>query len=183
MEEDNRQQNIKKLLQEELDKASQQWQYHNLQQRFQNYERNLIKYYAQLPSSSSVAEPKIPKTEHLQSWAATPTPKQNYDPVNSSIRGSNVDYSKLTSFLSRDNSLFSPWNWNQNPDEAQNPIGREGEGERMVFQNDSYFSHDLFSTMHRRPDSDVEQVAGEFLDRFDTKKNRCISKKSKKKQC
>ncbi|WCJ17924.1 hypothetical protein M5689_000308 [Euphorbia peplus] len=89
--------------------------------------------------------------------------------------GNNVNYSALTSFLNQDDSFFSPWNWNQNHDQPQGPNGYQ-----PVFQGDSFFSYDLFSST--RSDGDVEPTTCEFFyDCLDKKKKRKRSKKSKKK--
>ncbi|XP_050231786.2 uncharacterized protein LOC126680669 [Mercurialis annua] len=46
-------------------------------------------------------------------------------------------YRLLTSFLFRDNSFLTPWNWN-----PENPENRSAQGERIVFEPGSFFTHD-----------------------------------------
>lgn len=67
-------------------------------------------------------------------------------------RESNIDNSKLTSFLVQEDSFLTPWNWSGNnksegKDDQNHSTSnsRIGEQQRLHLEPGSYFSYNLFS--------------------------------------
>lgn len=65
-------------------------------------------------------------------------------------RESNIDYSKLTSFLVQEDSFFTPWNWSDNnkskgkDDQNHSPSNsRIGEQQGLHLEPGSYFSYNV----------------------------------------